>query len=76
VIEEVDNQIHNSQNMEGVENSTEDNSFGLSIWKPMKTKSTQQTIELQNIEDWEYWKIRPPPKHKKGFYKQQGSLLY
>jgi hypothetical protein len=49
VIEQVDNQIHNSQNMEEVENSTKDSSFGLSIWKPMKAKSTQQTIELQNI---------------------------
>jgi hypothetical protein len=25
----------------------------------------QQVIKLQDVEDWTYWKVRPPPKRKK-----------
>jgi hypothetical protein len=35
VVEEEDNQIHNSKYMEEVENSTKESMFGHSIWKPM-----------------------------------------
>jgi hypothetical protein len=42
---------------------TKERTFNQIIRKPIKTKSTQ-VIELQNVED--YWKVRLPPKQKKG----------
>jgi hypothetical protein len=38
------------------------------IRKPIATKATQQvgsSIELQDVGNWTFWKVRPPPKRKK-----------
>jgi hypothetical protein len=31
---------------------------------PQPTKSTKQVVRLQDVGDWTFWKVRPPPKHK------------
>jgi hypothetical protein len=38
------------------------------IRKPIATKATQQvgsSIGLQDVGDWTFWKVRPPPERKK-----------
>jgi hypothetical protein len=32
------------------------------IRKPIETKATKQVEGLQDVGDWTFWKVRPPPK--------------
>jgi hypothetical protein len=43
------------------------------IRKPQQVGSS---IGLQNVEDWTYWKVRPPPKRKKEVIRQQDSQIH
>jgi hypothetical protein len=44
------------------------------IWRYiiLKPKDTKLINQLQVMENWAYWKFRPPPKRKKKLIKQQG----
>jgi hypothetical protein len=50
---------------EEVGKPTKERTFDQSIRKPIETKSTQQAIKLQDVGDWTFWKVRPPPEHKR-----------
>jgi hypothetical protein len=62
---EEDEQIDVTKFKEEVGKPTEERTFDQRIRKPTETKSTQQAIELQDVEDWTYWKVRRPPKRSR-----------
>jgi hypothetical protein len=45
------------------------------VWESvvLKPRDTKLVIQLQVMEDWTYWKFRPPPKRKKKLIKQDRS---
>jgi hypothetical protein len=58
-------QLDVTQFTEKVAKSKKERTFDQSIRKLIETKYKQQAIELQDVEDWKCWKVRPPPKRKK-----------